>query len=942
MDPLTAVSLVGTIVQFIDFGSKLVSAGKELYNSASGALEQNVRITEVTSDLQAICLPLRTASSPFSNPNIRGISPSHQQALQRLAASCVEVANKLMPVLEGLQIPANTTHRTWHAIRQSIKSTLQKEEISQLRSTLDMLQQQLNTRMLAFLSDAQWNMQTDILEIKRSSRRLEANTWMKAESIRNDLISCLSARTQSQTQQSDIILQHISDLQSELERGSKLHRSLRILESLHYDYLIERESKIMETHAQTFQWVFDETITVFPQWMESGNGIFWLTGKAGSGKSTLMKYISDHEKTRRLLSSWTGKGNLVIAKHFFWVTGKELEKSHEGLLRSLLYQILKQCPHEIPTTCSERWSRGEHYDKDKWTLKELGQCLESFSGSQTGTKMFLLIDGLDEYEGEEKEIVHIIRNLANNPSTKVCASSRPWAVFEREFGTSSNKLLLEELTRDDIRRYVQEELSRDADFALLRHTAPEYDSLTHQITDKAKGVFLWVFLVVRSLLRGLGKHDSISELKRRVDELPADLNQYFKRMIDNIEQTYQDETSRMLLVATMASEPLPVTALAFLQMERDDGKYAIRGTLPYIYDSILKVRLVEWKGRVNNRCTDLLEVHVWNVGDQFMRARVEFLHRSVRDFLLQDDITRMLHERIKCAFDPRTSLCRIQVALIKSLPMEQGYATQARTISKLSNAFVSYARSAELYNDTADVDLNDELDRYLTGHTQVLDKHWTGQPMSEQSHKTHPFLRFALSQGLYLYAWQVIAREDLSAQSAICSELLPYILQAPEDAELALRKQRVRLSLRILEALLEVGIDPDQRMRSAAGRETIWVRFVEWCWEREAKAEWDERIEISCAQLFEDFLRAGANPKAMVTVPKAMSVQTAIRHVLPRDRVSRIKDLTKSLPDRSSFGYQITQVFSSSQLSLSAATYLVFVMIGIVLARWSLSIEVAK
>jgi hypothetical protein len=41
MDPLTALSLAGTIIQFVDFGCKLLAEGKELYKSTTGILTVN-------------------------------------------------------------------------------------------------------------------------------------------------------------------------------------------------------------------------------------------------------------------------------------------------------------------------------------------------------------------------------------------------------------------------------------------------------------------------------------------------------------------------------------------------------------------------------------------------------------------------------------------------------------------------------------------------------------------------------------------------------------------------------------------------------------------------------------------------------------------------------------------------------------------------------------
>jgi hypothetical protein len=75
MDPLAALSLAGTIVQFVDFGSKLLATGRELYKSTNGSLTVNDEIELVTSDLLAITLKLR----PDQN-----IGPELQKFVTRL------------------------------------------------------------------------------------------------------------------------------------------------------------------------------------------------------------------------------------------------------------------------------------------------------------------------------------------------------------------------------------------------------------------------------------------------------------------------------------------------------------------------------------------------------------------------------------------------------------------------------------------------------------------------------------------------------------------------------------------------------------------------------------------------------------------------------------------------------------------------------------------
>jgi ABC-type transport system involved in cytochrome c biogenesis ATPase subunit len=89
----------------------------------------------------------------------------------------------------------------------------------------------------------------------------------------------------------------------------------------------------------TFSWILSPR-TPFLQWITEIPGVFFIYGKAGSGKSTLMRYIAESPETGELLKVWAGSNHLITAKHFFWSSGTPLQKSHESLLQSLLFQIL--------------------------------------------------------------------------------------------------------------------------------------------------------------------------------------------------------------------------------------------------------------------------------------------------------------------------------------------------------------------------------------------------------------------------------------------------------------------------------------------------------------------------------------------------------------------------------------------------------------------------
>jgi hypothetical protein len=59
LGPLTALSLAGTIAQFVEFRSKLVSRSQELYSSANGSLSVNEELNLVTETLLKLLAKLR-------------------------------------------------------------------------------------------------------------------------------------------------------------------------------------------------------------------------------------------------------------------------------------------------------------------------------------------------------------------------------------------------------------------------------------------------------------------------------------------------------------------------------------------------------------------------------------------------------------------------------------------------------------------------------------------------------------------------------------------------------------------------------------------------------------------------------------------------------------------------------------------------------------------
>lgn len=83
-----------------------------------------------------------------------------------------------------------------------------------------------------------------------------------------------------------------------------------ILQSLKYPAMTHRYEDVLEAYPETFEWPFHDPTeeqlqwSNLTHWLEKGGGVYWVNGKAGSGKSTLMKHLYDDPRTSRYLATW--------------------------------------------------------------------------------------------------------------------------------------------------------------------------------------------------------------------------------------------------------------------------------------------------------------------------------------------------------------------------------------------------------------------------------------------------------------------------------------------------------------------------------------------------------------------------------------------------------------------------------------------------------------
>jgi hypothetical protein len=149
-------------------------------------------------------------------------------------------------------------------------------------------------------------------------------------------------------------------------------------------------------------------------------------------------------------------------------------------------------------------------------------------------------------------------SMTRTSNIKILASSCPWLVFQDAF-ENSPKLVLQDLTHNHIKVFAYDSLYNHSRFDRLLSLEPDRAlKLVTEIVDKASDVFLWVYLVVRSLMDGLTNADRISDLQRRLQELPIDLEQYFFYILTSLDSFYFHQASQLFRLVLEARKPLSV------------------------------------------------------------------------------------------------------------------------------------------------------------------------------------------------------------------------------------------------------------------------------------------------------------------------------------------------------------------------------------------------
>ena len=419
------------------------------------------------------------------------------------------------------------------------------------------------------------------------------------------------------------------------------------LESLENSERRNRVDQVGKPYEGTFHWLFDPQVG-FWGWLsgprQAGTPIFfWIQGKPGSGKSTLMKYALAQKETRELLAL-ADPGNWHLIPFFFHDRGSSIQKSVTGLLQELLYRLVEanekllafipsRLIHQLlkrKKMATEVSMLQQRYDQKNqpdyvyqessytkiWSVDDLQEALIAITGqNQVPLNVLFFVDALDEYEGNYRDLIRVIQDsfVSRGPSmvnVKICLASRPYPAFMNVFGSCPG-LLVHEHTRDDVQWYACQQIASSIQCRDIDQDESEMHQLAIEITQRANGVFIWVRIVVEELIERFVDGCTPSQLRDILSAMPEELEDLYRRTLSKVKPEYELESYVMTQIVLHAKNPQTLNSL----LEATD--IALQRKVELMSRATMGRRL-------QSRCGGLLE--------ETRTDEIQFVHQTVKTY----------------------------------------------------------------------------------------------------------------------------------------------------------------------------------------------------------------------------------------------------------------------------------------------------------------------
>lgn len=686
---IDVLSLACNIMTVIDSGQKFYQTVRDVYENGKPDTSAQSKATEL------LRLTERLAASQEKARQSNSVPEDGQ--LFNVAKKCSEAATKLHDKIEKLA-PSESSSRVGKLLRSfgaAVKRNWRHGRIEQLNESLEGCQAIMQSTILV-----------EIYTSGEAERVTNLENFARLEAILQNFALAVSKQELQMSQLLDSRSLH-QETQAMVHNEVAALRQAQILDadfarlkkSLKFPGLNQRFNGVVKGHEKSFQWLLgntmksdagdrehdkdkvnsaqepeyiresrSETFSDFRQWLisEPSSKLYWISGKPGAGKSTLMKSL--YEDMRDINDNNAPEESRLVIHHFFWLGSSRRSRQNDiqGMYMSLLHQLLDievQDGISLATMLLQQAPYVRRMDSDDdWSLEHLKRTmLLALENLGNRYSIYILLDALDEHlpTAQHDQLLSAIGELQGMTNVRLVVSSRRERIFEHRLA-GSRQLRLHKLTTPDIYYYALDSLQGYVDRAFPDSQDDSATKFLHEtvetIVRKAEGVFLWARLAVESIKGGLIDDNTLSELRERLEDMPTELSEYFKsiwkRLGDN-EKRYQTKAANVFLFllshdaferSFLQEGDFDCLSLS-LALTPDTARALILGD-DHISNAFLLEMAQRTEKMVLSHCAGLVELTLdWaeesldkcgSLRAQVMSARREcrFIHRTARDFFV--------------------------------------------------------------------------------------------------------------------------------------------------------------------------------------------------------------------------------------------------------------------------------------------------------------------
>ncbi|KAL5331546.1 hypothetical protein ACEPPN_001080 [Leptodophora sp. 'Broadleaf-Isolate-01'] len=880
MDPLTAISLASSIVQFIDYSTKLIHGAKEIYGSVTGATEENYRLENVTAEMQTLSLKLL--------PRQDAQQTEDEQALSRLAAECKILSDQILALLKSIK-PKDFNSKS-QSVWAALKSKWNEREKQELEERLKNCQSQLELQ-----SETKTKLEELAKIANEETIRLDVLQGHVRQLRRGVTVTEIGQRAQEQ----------LRELLNLSEAACQAVAQQSILKALAFSDMYGRFEGVEKAHLNTFGWIYgdkpspkaDPDIVGFLHHDDSDDD---QTLHEDSPTDRQPQHEDNTDTSSQILRSKeeedvdfdeSNNSRLKRSQDSVNAERKERETSSSTVPENQ-HQKDNQSDEDDASVQREKWtnwlSSGNGIFHIAGKLGSGKSTLMKFLCSHPQTKVALQkwADGLDEYEetGQEdyKSMVKLLHEwtaLALD-DVKICVSSREYNVFLNLFSTEK-RLRLQELTAADMKRYIKDLLEEIED-------QKGRENLIDAIVKKADGIFLWVAVVVKSLRERLEDGYDLPALEKELDTYPKELDPLFTHILKSMSRSaWQKVYQISALIDLLKSYELNLSlfSISFLENFENDPEFAMRDTFPFpsLDADSLRIRQDSMGKRLNGCCKGLLEIRVGETPTSTSAPIVTYTHRSVPEFLqtwkqgadtnlgldkfnLEIDISQLILAELRATNDRPSNDNKILSLTVRSIIKMRAL----RSLDQAPFTFLEYLQSTLLEDNSS---ASDSWKYVIPIAANVSAWFGTGPRLFV----TSPFL-ISVFLGQNSYSVWKIGKDysSLVSNNSKFVTLLGLLYRSVDNSNYEVEPLESTVIADVHDQLLAQGMSPQTMLhkiywgRCETLRDmTLWELFITTCIRISLPERVPPPVFLGLGQTIQKFLEHDADPNLTITCLKS-------------------------------------------------------------------------